>query len=757
MTKYILPIAVVLLMLAAGLRFHALDSQSFWNDEGNSYGQSLRSPADIAINAAADIHPPGYYWLLAGWRVVTGESEFALRSLSVFASVLSAACAFALARRLFGCTAGLITLAAVAVNTFSITYAQEARMYALLALWGAASTWALVVVVTQHQRTPHGASLQLPSESHHSSKVSPQLLWASIQPRWVIILALTTAAGLYTNYAYVGVLALHAVIGLGYLIFLPVGMPHGASSSESAPDSKSKADAKNGVPTITTGATTTGATNADAKNGVPTITTGATTTGATNADAKNDVPTITTGATTTGATKADAKNGVPTGLTLLIRLTVAYGLAFVLFLPWLPTALTQVTSWGSTGDPIPAADAIPVALGYLITGNTYTVTGISIAAALLLVMGLMPTNGKRRADRRALWALIIPPLWVILTVGGFLALGLFRPANLKFLLPAQIGMALWIGRGGWAMWHLKIKRDSPAAKLAPKFAAMAATAAILLGGWGGLNALYTAPEFQRDDYRGIVQAIIADGGVNPAIILNGGGQQEVFDYNLMRLGVDYTTYPLPVGLTPERDATEHQVMEIIDRHERIYGVFWGMDERDPERIVESALAGHAYQVDDIWFGNVRLARYIAPKDPLPTQPVEVDFPFEGGGITLHSYQVNATDFAPGGVLTLDLSWSTDAPIPFTGVVTVQILAADGTLITQHDSQPVSGMYPTRTWIPGQIYVDRHALLIPHNLPAAQYSLIVALYTPDNGSARLRVNGADALTLTDISVGETLGG
>ena len=45
--------------------------------------------------SAADIHPPGYYALLAGWRVLTGESEFALRALSAFASILSAAAAFA--------------------------------------------------------------------------------------------------------------------------------------------------------------------------------------------------------------------------------------------------------------------------------------------------------------------------------------------------------------------------------------------------------------------------------------------------------------------------------------------------------------------------------------------------------------------------------------------------------------------------------------------------------------------------------------
>ncbi|MCW0209087.1 MAG: glycosyltransferase family 39 protein, partial [Achromobacter sp.] len=107
--------------------------QSFWNDEGSSYVQATRSFAEIAANAALDIHPPGYYWLLGGWRLLAGTSEFALRALSVFASLLSIAFAAALGRRLFGWGAALSAALLIALNTFSIYYAQEARMYALLA------------------------------------------------------------------------------------------------------------------------------------------------------------------------------------------------------------------------------------------------------------------------------------------------------------------------------------------------------------------------------------------------------------------------------------------------------------------------------------------------------------------------------------------------------------------------------------------------------------------------------------------------
>ncbi|HYO88857.1 MAG TPA: glycosyltransferase family 39 protein, partial [Candidatus Limnocylindrales bacterium] len=183
-----LVLAVLVLLLAAGLRFHLLGVQSLWNDEGNSVVQAGRSLADIAEHAARDIHPPGYYMLLAGWRVATGDSEFALRMLSALASVVSVAFAFSLGRRLYGAWAGLIAALFVAVNTFSIYYAQEARMYALLALLGAAGIWVLVGLVKR------------PSA------------------RWAIALGLINAAGLYTQYAYPFLIGVQSLLVLVRLV-----------------------------------------------------------------------------------------------------------------------------------------------------------------------------------------------------------------------------------------------------------------------------------------------------------------------------------------------------------------------------------------------------------------------------------------------------------------------------------------------------------------------------------------------------------
>ncbi len=111
-----------------------------------------RSFGEIAAAAAADIHPPGYYWLLKLWSVFFGDSAAAMRSLSAVLGVSLTALTIAIARRM---VAGgrawrwFPVLAAwlAALNPFQIYYSQEARMYMLLAVEAAGLFWALLWMV----------------------------------------------------------------------------------------------------------------------------------------------------------------------------------------------------------------------------------------------------------------------------------------------------------------------------------------------------------------------------------------------------------------------------------------------------------------------------------------------------------------------------------------------------------------------------------------------------------------------------------
>lgn len=182
---------LAVLLLGFGLRMYKLDAQSFWYDEGNSARIAERSVPLIIAGAAGDIHPPLYYLALHYWRGVFGDSEMALRQLSVVCGVLLIGFTWLLARALFNPLTGLTAAALVALSPFAVYYSQEARMYELLALLALASTWALLVLSDRRRIGRRAFAIAL--------------------------YVLATAAGLYTQYAYPFVMAAQGVCVLIWL------------------------------------------------------------------------------------------------------------------------------------------------------------------------------------------------------------------------------------------------------------------------------------------------------------------------------------------------------------------------------------------------------------------------------------------------------------------------------------------------------------------------------------------------------------
>ncbi len=83
---YPLPLLFILL-LAGGLRFYRLDASSLWSDEGNTWALLDHSFGQIAQLAAADIHPPGYYWVLKIWTALMGTRAAGMRSFSALCGI----------------------------------------------------------------------------------------------------------------------------------------------------------------------------------------------------------------------------------------------------------------------------------------------------------------------------------------------------------------------------------------------------------------------------------------------------------------------------------------------------------------------------------------------------------------------------------------------------------------------------------------------------------------------------------------------
>lgn len=134
----------LLCLMAFSLRTHRLDASALWNDEGLSLYRAHAPWSEILRGSIVlrglhpietiDNHPPLYFVLLKTWIALAGDSEFALRFPSVFASILLIPLVWATWKRLKNFTAAWMAAILLAVSPLYLWYGQEARMYTLLAL-----------------------------------------------------------------------------------------------------------------------------------------------------------------------------------------------------------------------------------------------------------------------------------------------------------------------------------------------------------------------------------------------------------------------------------------------------------------------------------------------------------------------------------------------------------------------------------------------------------------------------------------------
>jgi hypothetical protein len=132
-------LCAVICLVALLVRLPTLASRSLWLDEAYSVWFSGVPLAELWSKVPLyETHPPFYYTLLKGWRLLAGSSEAGVRSLSVLASVgtvffmsvaARAARLGALAERV-----GLLSALFLALNAGNVQFAQDARPYALQTL-----------------------------------------------------------------------------------------------------------------------------------------------------------------------------------------------------------------------------------------------------------------------------------------------------------------------------------------------------------------------------------------------------------------------------------------------------------------------------------------------------------------------------------------------------------------------------------------------------------------------------------------------
>jgi len=127
---------LAILSVAALLRLHGLAAKGLWLDEAYSAHLAHCGWAALLRGLSRESTPPFYYLVLHCWVRLFGEGEAALRLPSVLFSLGGVCALYALARKHFSSRSALIAAALIAFSLLHVYYAQEARMYSLLAFLG---------------------------------------------------------------------------------------------------------------------------------------------------------------------------------------------------------------------------------------------------------------------------------------------------------------------------------------------------------------------------------------------------------------------------------------------------------------------------------------------------------------------------------------------------------------------------------------------------------------------------------------------
>ncbi len=184
---------------AFALRIFQLGKQSLWYDEAFSVYLARFDLATITARTAADIQPPLYYYVLNLWLTLVGDSEFAVRFLSLFFGVLTIPLMYSAARRLFNATTGLFAALLATLSALYVWYSQEARMYTLITFLGLLSSYALL------------RALPADFKSAAEKTTTRGRLW------WFVFVAANIAA-VYTHYFAFALLAFQFLYALSIII-----------------------------------------------------------------------------------------------------------------------------------------------------------------------------------------------------------------------------------------------------------------------------------------------------------------------------------------------------------------------------------------------------------------------------------------------------------------------------------------------------------------------------------------------------------
>ena len=680
---------LVSIAVAIGLRVYMLGAQSLWNDEGTSVALASLSLPAIIDGAAKDIHPPLYYFLLHFWMPFVGNTEYAVRFLSVIAGVLIVAVTFRIARFFFDEEVAIIAAFFSAFAPFQVYYSQETRMYVWVTLFAAVSVYAMARLLLKSKACPERSR----RGKNEKAKVG------TLSIAWLGFVVATIAA-LYTHYFAVTLVLFENLAFAVWVLFAwraSVIARSGRSDSGDHDEAISNDQAKIAL----------------LRSSQP----------------QNPLLAMT--------------DSIARTLGTWVAAQVVIGLAF---LPWYLFAGNQLSSWPAISEPFDLITLLWRVLNVFSVGLSLDAGSaflVALAFGVLFVLGLRWKRGWKED-----WSTSLLVLWTLVPVVFMYVVSLLRPAyNPKFLLVATPAFFILVARGlsrihpGIFLHH----RHPVIEFRSLRFFFFGISAIAAIGFIPSLRNYYDDPRYARDNYRAILSYIDSSARAGDGILVDAPGQMEVVRY-YSRGAQPF--FPLPRMRPPDPGATRADVDDMLAKTQRLFAIYWATTQSDPQGIIETRLAEKAFKARDEWHGDVRLAVYgVAPVQRDAPRTLNAKF---GDEITLVSYDADTREARIGDIVTLTLNWRADRTLLARYKVFVHLLDANNRVIAQRDGEPVSDTRLTTTWRAGEDIADNYGILIEPETPLGDYRIEMGMYRADNG-ARLSVGDSDHLILGMIRV------
>lgn len=244
------------------------------------------------------------------------------------------------------------------------------------------------------------------------------------------------------------------------------------------------------------------------------------------------------------------------------------------------------------------------------------------------------------------------------------------------------------------------------------------------------------PGVSLGDYQSLLGLFADTLGAGDAVVLVSPDQAYMLGLSLPAQH-DAAILPLP-GAGQTVAAAVEELADAAQTHKRIFLVSHNVDQVDPVGEIEGWLRAHMRSAGDRWAGSVRLTPYIA----VDASAVTMGSPLLSWPDGLHLAWVITEALAgqpppaAGGALPITLEWG-DLPEQ-ARKVSLQLLAADGSLLAQQDQELTDAR-------------QEFALLLPRSLAAGEYRLVATVYDPETLERQPTLEGVEVVELGSVTI------